>query len=223
MHANGDIERGYPPALRRHSAGLRWRPRGRDPTPGVPWSPGTLKKPRTTGRKHFSRPVPMSQLAIVTLLIQSTSAFVALHAPKKSQSVGPMMRWSDSNWNWGSAGGDAHNEAMRVRKMLSTPQARREFLQTTADGTGDLEDIKMVLALKCQRACNVGYDLPGRGWQTLMESMAACMFEGDDGQAKLEAAIRERLKNASKLYPEATAREMIAVALNNLGFVERGL
>lgn len=177
-----------------------------------------------SSRKHFSRPCPkMSQLAIVTLLIQSTSAFVALHAPKESQSVGPMMRWSDSNWNWGSAGGDAHNEAMRVRKMLSTPQARREFLQTTADGTGDLEDVKMVLALKCQRACNVGYDLPGRGWQTLMESMAACTFEGDDGQAKLEAAIRERLKNASKLYPEATAREMIAVALNNLGFVERGL
>ena len=165
----------------------------------------------------------MSQLAIVTLLIQSTSAFVALHAPKMSQSVRPIMRWSDSNWNWGSADGDAHNEAMRVRTLLSTPQARREFLQRAADGTVDLEDVKMALALKCQRACNVGYDLPGRGWQTLMESMASCAFEGDDGEAKLEAAIRERLKNASKLYPEATAREMIAVALNNLGFVERGL
>jgi hypothetical protein len=30
MHANGDIEGGYPPALR----GLARRPRGRDPTPG---------------------------------------------------------------------------------------------------------------------------------------------------------------------------------------------
>jgi len=133
------------------------------------------------------------------------------------------MGWASPNWNWGYANGDAHDEAKRVRKALVEPQARAQFLQTTAAGQSEMEDVKLALALSCQRARNVGYDTREKAWETLMESMAACAFEGDDGEKKLETAIRERLRNQSANYPDATPREMIAVALNHLGFVERGL
>ena len=95
-------------------------------------------------------------------------------------------------------------------------------MRTIASGDTELEDAKMALALKCQRARNVGYD-PDKRWAMLMESMAACEFEGDDGVHKLAEAIRERLKNEAAVYTEASSLEWIALALNKLGFVERGL
>ena len=85
------------------------------------------------------------------------------------------------------------------------------------------------LALKCQRARNLGYDippgapkLPERGWEMLMEEMAECKFEGDGGMEKLAEAIRLRLPEMSR-YPDAEPPVMISVALKSLGFVERGL
>ena len=118
--------------------------------------------------------------------------------------------------------GTAHNEAMRVRGMLATPEARGDFLRSTAAGETDWEDVKMVLALKCQRARNVGYD-SDRRWEMLMEEMAQCNFEGDDGVEKLAEAIKLRLKNEAALYQEAGSSEWVAIALNKLGFIERGL
>jgi hypothetical protein len=131
--------------------------------------------------------------------------------------------WSDSTWNWGSSVGDAHNEAQRVRAALLTPEARSEFIQNLYNGERDLEEAKLVLALKCQRAKKVGYDRHDKGWETLMDAMAACEFEGDAGEEKLTQAIRGRLKNQSALYQDATAKQWIAIALNNLGFMERGV
>jgi hypothetical protein len=79
------------------------------------------------------------------------------------------------------------------------------------------------LALKCQRARNVGYDLDrGATWEQLMEDMAACKFEGEGGDEKLATAIRERLPSAIQ-YPAAEPMMMVAVALRAMGFVERGL
>ena len=56
-----------------------------------------------------------------------------------------------------------------------------------------------------------------------MESIAACEYEGDGGDEKLAEAIRARLKNQAAMYKDATPGEWVAIALNNLGFVERGL
>ena len=131
------------------------------------------------------------------------------------------MGWSSPNWNWGSAVGDAHDQAMKVRSSLSTPEVRIQFLQDNAAGDVDMEDAKMALALKCQRARNVGYDDRGK-WELLMEEMAACKFEGEDGEKLLADGIRERLPSAIQ-YPDAAPCEMVSVALNRLGFVERGL
>ena len=111
---------------------------------------------------------------------------------------------------------------MRIRAELDSPEARRCFLQATAAGETEMEDAKLALALKCQRARNVGYDVDRR-WEMLMESMAACEFEGEDGVEALATAIRQRLRNEAVMYSEDSAAEWIAIALNKLGFVERGL
>ena len=79
----------------------------------------------------------------------------------------------------------------------------------------------MALALKCQRSRNVGYDDRGK-WEMLMNDMAACKFEGEGGDDLLANSIRERLPSAIR-YPDASTQEMISVALNNMGFIERGL
>jgi len=143
------------------------------------------------------------------------------------------MGWSEPNWNWGSAIGDAHNEAMKVRRALATAEARVQFLQDTSKGEGNFEDAKMALALACQRARNLGYDTPdgirdggkwptGGKWESLMEDMAACKFEGDSGDEALADAIRQRLK-ASSQFPDEAPSVMVCVALQQLDFVPRGL
>ena len=111
--------------------------------------------------------------------------------------------------------------------MLSTPESRATFLQQTANGQTEIEDAKLCLALKCQRARNLGYDLigeqwKGNNWESLMEEMAACQFEGEGGEAQLADAIRLRLPPMSQ-YPGSDPPMMIAVALQSLDFVARGL
>ena len=69
------------------------------------------------------------------------------------------MGFGDPGWNWGSAMGTAHDEAMQIRSRLSTEEARSNFLFTVFAGQADLEEMKLALALKCQAARNMGYDL----------------------------------------------------------------
>ena len=88
----------------------------------------------------------------------------------------------------------------------------------------------MALALKCQRARNMGYDLAGKlagkphdgTWEGLMEDMAACKFEGEDGMNLLAQAIRYNLPPSAQ-YPSEPPHVMISVALQALDFVPRGL
>ena len=164
-------------------------------------------------------------LSLVGIMLPSFAhCYVLLHAnpPLATRLDSVSMGWSSPGWNWGSAIGEAHEEAMNVRAALATPEARRDFLRATAAGDTEIEEAKMALALKCQRARNRRYDTDRR-WEMLMEEMASCEFEGDDGIEKLAEAIRLRLRNEAAIYKDAEPREWIAIALNKLGFVERGL
>ena len=111
-------------------------------------------------------------------------------------------QWSDPGWNWGSANGEAHNEAMRLRASLSTPEKRERFLTDVGMlDEEDWEDSKVVLALACQRASKLCYakDYPNLdkeaqlAWRALMNDMAACRFEGYQGDLLLAEEIGERL------------------------------
>ena len=138
------------------------------------------------------------------------------------------MGWADPDWNWGYANGRAHDEAMKVRDALQSPESRKSFTFMVFAGMAPTENIKMVLALKCQRARNLGYD--NANWAGLMEDMAACKFEGEDGEGLLCNAIRGRLENAPPEPTEGSAGSGInqlsilaASALTELKFEERGL
>ena len=113
--------------------------------------------------------------------------------------------------------GTAHDEAMELRSRLSTEEARSSFLFTVFAGQADLEEMKLALALKCQAARNMGYD--DQNWEQLMDEMAACRFEGAEGQALLCDAIRGRLPDPPNeprgLDPLAI---LVASAFQSLGF-----
>ena len=82
-------------------------------------------------------------------------------AEQTSEPVMQMSGWASPTWNWGFAVGDAHNEAMRVRQQLSDSfdggdvgAMRRAWLVDMVGGSSAVgwEDVKLVLALKWQKA-----------------------------------------------------------------------
>ncbi len=148
-----------------------------------------------------------------------------LTSPPPGRSMPPRMSWASENWRWDQVDGDAHEMAQALRASLSTTSARVAFLSATAAGdwssTVDWEAAKVVLALKCQRAANQGYDNDGQ-WQALLDGLVACNYEGGpSGDARLAQAICERVgpDDAHDVTPHAALASALAV----LGFVERGL
>ena len=97
------------------------------------------------------------------------------------------------------------------------------FLFEVFAGTADVDDVKLALALKCQRARNFAYDTEGR-WEQLMEQMAACTFEGDGGTERLCDALRDRLREKPNEPRGLVPLNILAAsAFKELEFVERGL
>ena len=135
----------------------------------------------------------------------------------------PPPSWGSEGWNWGSANGAAHDKAAIVRAQFAKRHRRTSFMAWAKCGTVDAGDLKMALALSCQRARNLGYDENGK-WESLMDEMAACRFEGAEGPALLCDAIRSRLPdppNAPRGLDPLPI--LVASAFQSLGFVERGL
>ena len=119
----------------------------------------------------------------------------------ESRSAEPhMSMWNDPEWQWGSAKGTAHEEALRLRASLTTPEQRSKFLTDVGMmDRADFDDSKVVLALKIQRAAKrcyaeaYGLDKEEQlAWRELMNDMAACRFEGYRGDLLLAESIMER-------------------------------
>ena len=156
---------------------------------------------------HYGIMVPLALLSTLPVALVLHPAVTGLcYAETKSlraretklQTIG---QWSMPRWNWGSANGKAHDEACRLRSDLSTPDQRSRFLTDVGMlDEEDWEDSKVVLALKCQRAAkrcyakDYGLDKEEQlAWRALAEGMAACRFEGYDGDILLAEDIGERL------------------------------
>mmetsp|Transcript_16977 Transcript_16977/g.28315 ORF Transcript_16977/g.28315 Transcript_16977/m.28315 type:complete len:157 (+) Transcript_16977:149-619(+) len=152
---------------------------------------------------------------------------VLLHATPSPLAIspnGPRMGWADPDWKWGFAQGAAHDAAKKVRAALSSQDARQAFLFNVFAGQADIEEVKMVLALKAQHARNFQYDQ--RDWEGLMDDMAACKFEGSDGLGQLCRALRERLEEPPPETGTALADPfpiLAASALTDLDLVDKGL
>ncbi|KAL1500438.1 hypothetical protein AB1Y20_013095 [Prymnesium parvum] len=138
----------------------------------------------------------------------------------------PPPSWGSPEWKWGSADGEAHRVAMRVRGELDKPHRRSAFVSYAKMAAIDVVDLKMALALKCQRARNLGYDAEDGRWESLMEEMAASEFEHEGliDVTKLASAVNKRLATPQK--PEMVTEKptaVIAEALVELQFFEKGL
>ena len=146
-----------------------------------------------------------------------------------------MMAWSDASWAWGSATGDAHVEAGRLRGRLGAESARADFVRAVADGSASFEDAKLALALLCQRASKKcfaarhGLDEDERvRWGELVHELAQCAFEGPRGDVALADAIGERLglierARLNSLCALSAPRASVVSALKALAFVEQGI
>eukprot|EP00913_Durusdinium_trenchii_P003285 g3040.t1 len=109
--------------------------------------------------------------------------------PRRSTLGAPRKGWADKDWNWGSPFGTAHDEAMALRERLDTREThgeqRETWLKRLESGQVDVEEMKLALGLRIQHAARQGLDGDGAGW-ALMQDMAACKYEGSDGQKLLK-------------------------------------
>ncbi len=109
-----------------------------------------------------------------------------------------------------------------MREQFAKKHRRTSMLAWARDGAVDFVDLKLALALSCQRARNLGYDEADGRWESLMEEMAACKYEheGIIDQEKLAAACNKRLPAP---VDAETPAAVVAEALAHLGFVQKGL
>ena len=148
----------------------------------------------------------------------------------------PPPSWGSEGWNWGSANGAAHDKAAIVRAQFAKRHRRTSFMAWAKCGTVDAGDLKMALALSCQRARNLGYDENGK-WESLMEEMASAKYMDAKLEfidyPKLAGAVNERLPEPFTFdqflasESEGTLEEypvaVVARALEELDFVNNGL
>ena len=175
--------------------------------------------------------------ALVLLLIVSRALVRSTRRIGKTarQETAMSSGWSSSDWNWGFAVGEAHNVAMTTRKKFSTSTERAAYLTAIGQldvGTGlDVEELKMVLALRFQFASRQGKDGCGTGWN-IMCDMAECKYEGssvdllkEDLQVVAEKLPAE-LTSSVELPPgvdTCTLGYVAACALAGTNFVQDGL
>mmetsp|Transcript_103823 Transcript_103823/g.323606 ORF Transcript_103823/g.323606 Transcript_103823/m.323606 type:complete len:139 (-) Transcript_103823:67-483(-) len=138
------------------------------------------------------------------------------------------MGWSDPNWRWGSAIGEAHDLAMALRSRLGSEEVRQAWLEDLVSDKVDVEDLKLALGLRIQHAARQGMDGQGAGWQ-LMQDMVACKYEGPSGEQALRQdllQLGDRLP-AVPPYGEAGPQDSLgraaARALTGMGFIAGGL
>ena len=148
----------------------------------------------------------------------------------------PPPSWGSEGWNWGSANGAAHDKAAIVRAQFAKRHRRTSFMAWAKCGTVDAGDLKMALALSCQRARNMGYDENGK-WESLMDEMASAKYMDAKLEfidyPKLAGAVNERLPTPFTFdeflasESEGTLEEypvaVVARALEELDFVNNGL
>ena len=147
------------------------------------------------------------------------------------------IAWSDPAWAWGSAKGEAHLAAAKLRASLDSVEAREAFLSSATAGEESMEDCTLALALLLQKATKkcyaARYGLEDEEdqveWKELLEMMVEGQFEGGQrGEAKMVEAIGERVglserARLSSLCALSGPRQSVVSALKALAFVEHGL
>lgn len=129
--------------------------------------------------------------AIVALacLISSSNAY-SLKSVSTDHRMTSLKGFSDPNWNWGSSVGTGHDAAMKLRLTLGTSDKRRDFITNILGETVDIEDIKLAMALRFQRASREGIAGGDDGYK-IMDKMARRKYENKDGETALMNDLRD--------------------------------
>jgi hypothetical protein len=162
----------------------------------------------------------------------STMAFTA---PKSLYGI-PNSSWASCEWNWGYARGTAHDCAQICRRKYSSVQSRQQLLNSLMGRSCPCtyEELKLILALQCQRQRQLG--------DVIQNMVQATRYESDDdnvaGSQQLVFDLQERYP---KLQPnsedlqqmialsseqqnrEDTLQPCIALVLKTLNFIEIGM
>jgi len=148
----------------------------------------------------------------------------AASAPRLRIVIDDDRSWTSPTWLWGLPEGDAHEacKAMRMEfgeKSVSSGSHRAFFLQTVGEGEADDMDVKLALALACDRAA--AEDRDDADWAGLLADMVACRFEGEEGEQRLRIALSTRLRPPPPL--DEPMGKLCVRALDALDFRSRGL
>ena len=162
---------------------------------------------------------------------------VALARTSTATAVRMEIAWSDPAWAWGSAKGEAHLAAAKLRASLDSVEAREAFLSSATAGEESMEDCTLALALLLQKATKKCYasrygledEEDQVEWKELLEMMVEGQFEGGQrGEARMVEAIGERVglserARLSSLCALSGPRQSIVSVLKALAFVDQGV
>ena len=162
---------------------------------------------------------------------------VALARTSATTAVQMEIAWSDPAWAWGSAKGEAHLAAAKLRASLDSVEAREAFLSSATAGEESMDDCTLALALLLQKATKKCYasrygledEEDQVEWKELLEMMVEGQFEGGQrGEAKMVEAIGERVglserARLSSLCALSGPRQSVVSVLKALAFVEQGV
>ena len=138
------------------------------------------------------------------------------------------MLWGDWGWCWGEPGGEAHMVAEGLKMILNTEEERTKFLHAV-ETDAEFDAVKVVLALKIERAClwraqDYELDEAGRAaWKAILDDMIETRFEGENGDQELVGRIAKCTTLTKDETPLTSPRASVASALKTLHFVEMGL
>lgn len=131
----------------------------------------------------------------------------------------PNSGWTSPNWNWGYGSGTGHDCAAICRGKYSTREARSALIDrlisstTTSTTTSiDLEEVKLVMALKWQNGRWDGSDGGPGGYGDVLATMANAKRYEDDSTGEL-ALLRDMKERFGLLNPtddDRTAMENLA-------------
>ena len=130
-------------------------------------------------------------IAIFLVSFFSVDGYGCSHTLRTSRMTS-LKGFSDPNWNWGSSVGTGHDAAMKLRIKLGTSDKRTEFIKSIVDNSDDfsLEDVKLALALRFQRASREGISGGQEGYK-IMEKMARRKYETVEGAENLLRDLKD--------------------------------
>ncbi|KAJ1461657.1 hypothetical protein M885DRAFT_558092 [Pelagophyceae sp. CCMP2097] len=136
------------------------------------------------------------------------------------------LSWGSRGWNWGSANGAAHDQAMTLRRSLGTTEARAGFLRALKTGDASSDDAKLALGLAFQGAARSSR-MPSE-FSAAYDALVKGAYETPTGDYELalccSPAVKRRCLNVRLVIkPDRRAEFLETIAVNARGTYQEPL